>query len=162
MRTWNRRAPAIVAVSAAALVLLAAIGPVTAATPQGVTIVSNVTFADPGEPNFGDFEASGNAVDHGLICESGTFVDTGIRFAGFQSGRGEVQLLVRKEFACEGTGTFFVKLQIQADFDPGIESFTWVVQGGTGEYAHLRGGGTGSTVPTETGNINTYVGFLLH
>jgi hypothetical protein len=25
----------------------------------------------------------------------------------------------------------------------------------------LRGGGSGSTVPTDTGNINTYEGFLI-
>jgi hypothetical protein len=96
-----------------------------------------------------------------LICASGTFVDTGIRFAGFQSGRGEVQLQVLKHFMCAGgAGTFDVKMQIQANFDTGIETFTWIITGGTGPYASLRGGGSGSTVPTDTGNINTYVGSL--
>jgi hypothetical protein len=102
-------------------------------------------------------------VDSRLICGSGTFVDTAIRFAGFQSDRGMVQLLVVKEFTCDdNSGTFTVKLQIQANFDTGIESFTWVVLGGTGDYASLHGGGSGSTVPNPpTGNINTYEGFLL-
>jgi len=55
-----------------------------------------------------------------------------------------------------------VKLQIQANFDTGIESFTWAVLGGTGAYESLRGGGRGSTVPNAPlGNINTYEGFLL-
>jgi hypothetical protein len=94
--------------------------------------------------------------------QNGTFVDTGISFAGYQSNRGTVQLQVLKEFTCPGSGTFRVKLQIQANFNSGIESFTWVVQDGTGAYAALRGSGNGSTVPTSSGNTNTYDGFLIH
>ena len=160
--TMMSRQRAIVAVLAAILALVAAAAPVGAASPQSVTIVSHVTF-NPDGPNYGDFVASGDAADSGLICTSGTFVDTGIRFAGFQSDRGTVQLQVVKEFTCDdGTGTFIVKLQIQANFDTGIESFTWVVLGGTDDYASLRGAGSGSTVPNAPiGNINTYEGFLL-
>jgi hypothetical protein len=50
--------------------------------------------------------------------------------------------------------------RIQANFDTGIEAFTWVVLDGTNAYASLRGAGSGSTVPTQVGNINTYEGFL--
>jgi len=162
MSIRNRRTNAIVAMLAV-ITLIPIAGPVTAASPEDVTIVSHVTF-NPDGPNYGDFTASGDAVDSGLVCASGTFVDTAIRFAGFQSNRGTVQLLVVKEFTCsDGSGTFVVKLQIQANFDTGIESFTWVVLRGTGDYASLRGGGTGSTVPNAPiGNINTYEGFLLH
>ena len=161
MRTWNRRARATVAVLAATLALVAVMGPVAAASPQRVTIVSNVTF-NPDGPNYGDFTASGPAADLGLICKNGTFVDTGISFAGYQSNRGTVQLQVLKEFTCQGSGTFRVKLQIQADFNSGIESFTWVVQDGTGVYVTLRGSGNGFTVPMSSGNTNTYDGFLIH
>jgi hypothetical protein len=162
MRTFRHRAPAIVAMLVAALTLLAIAAPVAARSPQGVTIVSHVTF-NPDGPNYGDFTATGDAVDSGVICASGTFVDTGLRFAGYQSDRGMVQLLVVKEFTCDdGSGTFVVKLQIQANFDTGIETFSWVVLGGTGDYASLHGAGSGSTVPNAPiGNINTYVGFLL-
>jgi hypothetical protein len=161
--TLKRRARAIVAVLGATVALVTAIAPVAAAAPQQVTIVSHVTFVDGG-PNYGDFVASGPAVDGGLICASGTFVDTGIRLAGLPSPRGGVQLQVVKQFTCEdGFDTFVVKLQIQADFNTGIESFNWVVLDGTGDYAALRGRGGGSTVPEPpTGNINTYEGFLLH
>jgi hypothetical protein len=162
MPITNRRTHAIVAMLASIFALIALAGPVGAASPQSVTIVSHVTF-NPDGPNYGDFVASGDAVDRGVICASGTFVDTGIRFAGFQSDRGTVQLLVLKEFTCDdGTGTFVVKLQIQANFETGIESFTWVVLSGTGDYASLHGSGSGSTVPNAPiGNINTYQGFLL-
>jgi hypothetical protein len=151
----------MIAVLGVALALGVAAAPAAAAAPQPVTIVSHVTF-NPDGPNFGDFTATGAAVDSGLLCGSGTFVDTGIRFAGFQSDRGTVQIQVVKEFSCGGSDTFVVKLQIQANFDTGIETFTWVVMGGTGDFAGLRGGGSGSTVPNlPIGNINTYMGFLI-
>ena len=160
MRAGNHRGRVIAAVGGA-LVLLAIVAPVSAAAPQQVEIVSNVTF-NPDGPNFGDFSTSGAATEAGTICESGTFIDTRLGLGGFQSGRGTVQVLVVKELTCDdGSGTFFVKLQIQANFETGIETFTWVVLGGTGEYASLRGAGSGSTVPTDTGNINTYEGFVI-
>ena len=145
---------------AAILVLAAGAVPVLAAPALGVTIESHVTF-NPDGPNYGWFSASGPAVDAGTVCASGTFVDTGIKFAGFQGRHGVVQLQVAKTFTCDGGGTFDVKMQIQANFDTGIESFAWVVTGGSGAYAGLRGGGTGSTVPNPpVGNINTYTGLL--
>ncbi len=162
MPTRDHGVRPIVVLLAAILALVAVAAPVAAASPQQVTIVSHVTF-NPDGPNYGDFVATGAAVDSGVICEGGTFVDTGIRFAGFQSPRGVVQLQVGKEFTCgDGSGTFSVKLQIQADFNTGIETFSWVAMGGTGDHAALVGSGKGSTVPNPPiGNINTYVGFVL-
>jgi hypothetical protein len=140
----NRRVHAVVAMLAGILVVMAIAGPIGAASPESVTLVSHVTF-NPDGPNYGDFDASGDAVDTGLICGSGTFVDTGIRFAGYQSDRGIVQLQVVKEFTCDdGTGTL-------------------VVLSGTGEYRSLHASGSGSTVPNAPiGNINTYEGFVLN
>lgn len=166
MRPVTRRTRAILGILAASMALVVATGPVAAASPQSVTIDSHVTF-NPDGPNSGDFTISGPAAGSGLVCENGTFVDTGISFAGYQSdraGRSVVQLQVRKTFTCEdGSGTFLVKLQIQADFATGLETFTWAVQGGTGDYAKLRGSGSGTTVRDEdgNGNTNTYAGFLV-
>jgi len=156
----RRGARTLAGVLAATLVLVAGAVPVLAATPAlGATIESHVTF-NPNGPNYGWFVASGPAVGAGTLCASGTFVDTGIKFAGFQSPRGVVQLQVYKTFTCDTGGTFDVKMQIQANFDTGYETFAWVITGGTGAEAGLRGAGTGSTVPTETGNINTYTGLV--
>ena len=161
MRSPAHRSRFAVGVAGAMVVILAAVAPVAAGSPRQVTIVSHVTF-NPDGPNYGDFGASGAAVDDDVICPSGTFVDTGIRFAGFQSPRGVVQLQVAKTFTCDdGSGTFDVKMQIQADFATGIETFTWIVTGGTDAYASLKGSGSGSTVPREGGNTNTYEGKLL-
>jgi hypothetical protein len=161
LRASNRSRLAAV-VFAGMVAMIAAVAPVAAGSPDKVTIVSHVTF-NPDGPNYGDFDASGAAVDDDLICPSGTFIDTGIRFAGFQSPRGVVQLQVGKTFTCDdGSGTFDVKMQIQANFDTGIETFQWVITGGTGAYGSLRGSGSGSTVPNAPiGNINTYEGILI-
>ena len=152
---------AAVAVIGAALVLLAGAGPVAAGSAQAVTIVSNVTF-NPDGPNSGDFTATGPAVDNGILCASGTFVDTFIKFAGYQSRPAKVQILVVKDFTCgNDSGTFTIKLQINADINTGYESFSWVVLGGTGSEATLHGGGTGFTVPNRpVGNFNTYQGMV--
>jgi hypothetical protein len=162
MRPARRLAHPLVAVLVAVAIAMVLSAPVAASTPQQVTIVSQVTF-NPDGPNYGDFQADGAAVDQGLICPSGTFVDEGIRFAGFQSPLGRVQLQVVKRFTCDdGTGTFVAKLQIQADFNTGIESFDWVILGGSGAYDDVHGSGRGSTVPNPPiGNINTYVGYVI-
>jgi hypothetical protein len=163
MRSPSHRSRFAIGLAGGMVAVLAAVAPVAAGSPRQVTIVSHVTF-NPDGPNYGDFDASGAAVDDDVICPSGTFVDTGIRFAGFQSPRGVVQLQVAKTFACDdGSGTFDVKMQIQADFGTGIESFRWTVMGGTGAYDSLRGSGSGSTVSNPPiGNINTFEGLLIH
>lgn len=162
MSTSNRPARVIAAVLAASLVLMTVIGSVSAATPQQVEILSHMNF-NPDGPNFGDFSATGTAVESGLICASGTVLDTGIVFAGFQSGR-SAQILVRKTFTCDGGGSFFVKIQVHLDFETSTETFTWVVTGGTGAYANLHGSGGGTTVgdgsDPQTGNFNTYTGYV--
>jgi len=162
MSRSNRPARVIAAVLAASLALVTVIGSVSAGSPQQVEIVSHMNF-NPDGPNFGDFDASGAAVESGLICASGSVVDTGIIFAGFQNGR-SAQILVRKTFTCDEGGTFFVKIQVHLDFETSTESFTWVVTGGTGAYTNLHGSGGGTTVgdgsDPQTGNINTYTGFL--
>jgi hypothetical protein len=154
----------IAAIVGAGLIALATIGPVSAGASKTVQIVSHMTFVD-GDFNVGDFHATGAAVDGGLICPSGTVVDTRIQFGGYQSGRG-VQIPVRKHFTCaDGSGTFEIKIQVHLDFATNTETFSWVVLSGTGDYANLTGAGSGTTVTDgsdpQTGNINTYVGILV-
>ena len=164
MRTSILGCRGFLAAVAALALAVGAVGPALAAQPTGVHIVSHMNF-NPDGPNFGDFEASGDAVDDGLICESGSVLDVGLIFAGAQSGR-KAQIPVRKVFTCDdGSGTLNVKIQVHLDFETSTETFSWVVQGGTGDYASLRGSGGGSTVSDgsdpQTGNFNTYDGFLI-
>ena len=153
----NRRRSVSGAMLAAAVALLAIAGPVGAATPNDVNIVT----VNDKTTGTGTFEASGSAVDSGLVCAQGATVDTDHVFGGYQSGR-KVEVQARKEFTCaDGSGTFFVKIQIHVVFG-GDEPFSWVVQGGTGDYEGLGGSGDGVTSDnTATDNVNTYSGFLV-
>ncbi len=159
--TIPRRRRRLAAVLVAGLALVAVAGPTAAAAgaPQPVVITSHMTFAGDG-PNYGDFSVDGGG---GLMCASGRVEDTGYVFAGFQSDR-KLQILVLKDFICDdGSGTIHVKIQVHVDFAVG-ETFTWVVQGGTGPYARLRGSGQGTTIPNpdpSTGNTNIYGGSLV-
>jgi len=155
----------ISAVASALALILGAVSSATAASPTGVTIVSPMAFNQEGGFNHGTFTASGAAVDDDLVCASGEVDDTRIIFAGGQSNRG-AQIPVRKTFTCENGDQFFVKLQVHLDFASETETFSWVIMGGTGDLAGLRGSGSGTTVSDgsepQTGNINTYTGFVLN
>ena len=143
---------------------LAVAAPTMAGSPTAVHIVSPMHF-NQDTFNTGTFDASGPAVEAGILCESGTVVDTGILLAGGQSGR-KIQIPVRKTFTCDdGSGSFFVKIQVHLDLATFTERFSWVIQGGTDAYASLRGSGSGTTIPDgsdpQTGNINTYDGSVI-
>ena len=127
-----------------------------------VRIESDVTFALPDYfPNYGDFEASGDAVDDGIVCEAGSVLDTDILF-GDPDPSGGLQISAVKEFTCEdGSGTFVMNLRIDTEPD-GSEVFTWMISSGTGDYAGLLGSGTGNTIDaTSEGNTNIYDGSLI-
>jgi hypothetical protein len=160
MRTSNHRARAIVAALAASLVLVTVIGPAAASTsPQRVTIDSPMTV--PGNPaNYGSFTAS----ESPLICKSGDVIDTRLVLlrGSFET---DFVLTVNKTFTCgDGSGTFFARLLVRMSGD--VETFTWVILGGTGRYHDLFGLGSGSTVdstvPIGGGVTNTYTGYLVH
>ena len=158
----NRPVRSIVAMALVGALAVVAATPVAANGAADVTIVSHMTF-NPNDFNTGTFVASGPAVDEGLICASGTVVDTRLILAGEQSNR-SIQIPVRKTFTCPD-GQLFIKIQVHLDLATSTESFSWVVLGGTGAYGSVSGGGQGTTVgdgsDPQTGNINTYLGFLL-
>jgi hypothetical protein len=156
MRTSNHRARAIVAALAASLALVAVISPVAAAEPrpEGVTIVSDIVV--PGNPNYGTFSASGSP----LICKSGFVIDT--RLVVLRGSLdGDFVITVNKTFTCDdGSGTFFARLLVR--MSSGVETFTWVILGGTARYHCLFGLGSGTTEPIAGGVRNTYTGYLFH
>ena len=156
MCTSSHRARAIVAALAASLALATAIGPVAAAQPkpQPVTIVSDMTVV--GLPhNLGTFDTV-----RGPICTSGTVADTRLVWMVGGPDANPYVLTVNKTFTCDdGSGTFFARLLVRGN--GGVETFTWVILGGTGTYHGLLGLGSGSTVPTEGGVTNTYTGYLF-
>ena len=158
MRTSIRRAGAILAALAA---ITAVTAPVGASSPEPISITSQMTIPFDA-PSTGFFQADPSD----LICPTGTVLDLGVIGAGFQSGRGG-QILVLKELTCDdGSGTIFVRLAVH--FRDGGQggvptgSFTWVIVGGTGDYADLQGRGTGIGVSTGPNSVtDTYTGFLI-
>lgn len=151
-----------------ALLLVALVSPSTAAAggpPLDLEMDVPTVFADPGSPD-GEFVATGAAVVEGLVCGTGdTYVVDGRLPTGLQSDR-LFNLYVMKEFVCEdGTGSFFVKLQVHYDFakTPEYNVFNWTIKGGTGDYENLRGSGSGMGlyfgpgVPND-GVLDTYEG----
>lgn len=152
----NRRARLPLALAFAAIAAVAFSGIASARGAQPVRIVSHMVF--PGDaPNYGDFTVEGGG---GLMCASGDVQDTDYLFSGYQSGF-KVQILVLKDFICDD-GVIRIKIQVHSVADVG-ETFTWVVLGGTGAYAHVAGAGQGETIPNadpSTGNTNIYTGIL--
>ena len=51
-------------------------------------------------------------------------------------------------------------MRIRANLDTGIETFSWVVTAGSGDYASLRGSGAGAIVLRLGGSTNTSAGRL--
>lgn len=143
--------------AAAALILVGSLASAAAAAPpEEVSISSHMTINYP-DANTGDFTATGS----GAICQAGTVFDDRLLISGWPSQTGQLQILVVKTFTCgDGSGSFVVKLQVHANAD-GTEWFTWVVQGGAGDYVNLRGRGHGTTAPAGDGVDNTYTGSLL-
>jgi hypothetical protein len=167
MRTTDPRSRLLVAVTAAALAVVAVIAPVSAATPQSVSIVARTYFSDYYPDSFfgGAFDAAGAAVTSGLICGSGHHNDIDDRVHGYQSGA-KLQIQNHGAYVCPD-GTILLKIQFHSHVDFSIgETFTWVVEGGTGAYARLRGGGGGYTLEGTDANGQYYhegylTGFLI-
>jgi len=123
-------------------------------------IISSLMIGAASGANTGTFETSGAASEGGLVCPSGVVMDL-VDIDSEATGRGEsVVFMVPKQFACDdGSGTFAATLEIHADLEGGTESFSWVITGGTGAYAGLRGEGYGGTQSPATGRfLNTYWG----
>ena len=128
--------------------------------PTAVQFEVPTTFGSDGAPSFGPFTASGPAVDEGLVCPSGDTIDVFGKASGFQSAKGGLNFQVVKLFTCDdGSGEFFVKLQVRVDWKG--DNFTWTITGGSGQYEDLHGTGQGigmDVVPD--GVLDIYTGAL--
>lgn len=161
MRAWKRWPRRLAAAIGIGLLLTAIpLASVKAGSPEPVEIFSTMYVHAPA--NTGTFSRTSGS---DLICSSGTVLDT--RYVwGQPHGRGGgpngVQLQVDKTFDC-GNGLVYFRLQVHGVF--ATETFTWVVLGGTGPYAGLRGQGSGWTDGSDFGTCtcvdNYYSGQLI-
>lgn len=112
----------------------------TATPPTDVTFEYDFFFEPPFGP-FGEFEATGSAVDEGLMCPSGFLEDAGFKQSHFGKNVTPID-----RFVCyEGNGfgpddTFIMKVQVHIDF-PDL-SGNWVMKSGTGAFEDIHGTGT--------------------
>lgn len=138
-RTRTRRRSIIVLLSSM-LLIVGLVGAASATPPSDVHFEVETTAIDLGE-TFGPFTATGQAVDAGLMCDSGDTIDVFAKMTGFQSGHG-INVQVVKRFTCDdGSGDFLVKLQVRV-VDT-VDTFNWNIIGGTGDYEDLHGTGRG-------------------
>ena len=114
------------------------------------------TVSDSDSPEM-SFTASGEAVDQGVLCASGTGEWTGNRtidgdplsdeaMAELFDGGEVYTIIVGHEYVCaDGSGTFVVdtypEIDPSLDQDVPVTSVDWEITGGTGDYASLTGSG---------------------
>ena len=146
---------------AALFIVVFPVASAVATPPEGVTLEGDAFF-DGLEAGTGVFAASGPAFVTGAMCPGATTADVPgtVVTGGGQSPNG-ITLRVVKEFTCgDGSGSFFVKLRARIH-NSGSTTFKWVIEGGTGAYASLKGNGTGSGTPLSgdpNGVYDTYNG----
>ena len=139
------------------LALSVSVAPAAASAPENVTIVSEMSLSAAS----GTFDASGPAVDAGVMCAQGDVYDLQYRAAGFQSNR-LMNLFVHKLFVCaDGTGTFEMDLNVRIVFSPPETTAIWRVVDGDSSYLRLHGNGKLTAFPVnEDILIDTYTGSL--
>ena len=147
----------ILAAVSIAVILAFISAPVAASTPDQVTIISNMSISS----GSGTFEASGPAVEAGVICSAGEVYDN-VRLVTAYQGPILVNLYLRKIFVCsDGSGSFAMDLKVRIFNDPYLALPQWVVVDGVGPYARLRGTGGISAAMIDADNlIDTYTGKL--
>ena len=97
-----------------------------------------------------DFDASGAAVDNGLVCETGTVEDTEVAVYTFGGPFRIIKVL--KHFECEdGSGTFDIQMQVRLNNATNETTANWRVFSGTGAYTNLKGNGSLVGIPLDPG-----------
>ena len=86
------------------------------------------------------FFASGPAVSAGAVCPTGTVDDLSV--VASSPGGATTILHVHNRFYCaDASGTFDVRMVVRLDNSTHETTARWVLYGGTGDYARLRGRG---------------------
>lgn len=162
MKDKSKRRLTTFAAVTALMVVLALLGGQSyhvnaATTPDDVTIVSEMSVPDAS----GTFDASGPAVDAGIICPHGNVYDLEARAVGYQSNRLTI-LFVHKLFVCDDeSGSFEMDLNVRLVYSPQETTAEWRVVAGDEAYARLRGNGKLTAFyPGGDVVIDTYTGGL--
>jgi hypothetical protein len=97
------------------------------------------------------FVASGDSVDAGRVCATGTVDDLVTQSSGPKNG-GFAILRVLKRFHCgDGSGTFDVRLIVNLNLVTHYTTAKWIIVDGMGDYVNLKGNGTLTGTPVDPG-----------
>ena len=119
-------------------ILLLSVTIAFAAPPLGFHMEVTEIISGSGET----FNASGPAVDAGVVCPTGTTSDIVINTFGPPNGNYQFLYIV-KSFTCgDGSGTFLIKMRVKLDLSTGYTTAKWQFTDGSDAYNHLRGHGT--------------------
>ena len=144
---------------------------VTACSGASDLSVEIVELADRATEEY-TFVASGEAVDGGVLCASGSWVWTGNRDTdgdpmpdaaiGAMFDEGEpFTMVVGHDYTCDdGSGSFTVDTYVELDpnVDPPDVGGTWEIPGGTDGYASITGSGDVAEEDNPSLDQATYVG----
>jgi hypothetical protein len=141
-----------------AFVLLAMnVSLVFAAQPLAIHIEVTEIIAGGTEP----FIASGAAISTGLVCPTGTVVETAAKSK--DTNGPYTKLWITKHFDCDdGSGTFDVDMVVKLKKATGETTANWKVVAGTGNYASLKGNGKLVGTPVTLGVIFDVYDGKLH
>lgn len=145
-----------VALISVVLLLAIAVVPAAAAPALDVEIEVPATF----DPGVDPFTASGPAVAEGLMCPSGFSSNLSVDVKNPESTT--IQFLrVLKLFDCAAAGdSLMILLDVRLDVQSGNTTGNWRVDGGTGNYANIRGKGTLVGTPGDGFILDVYSGQL--
>jgi hypothetical protein len=117
--------------------LLATVSSAAAAQPQSLHIEQDWIISEASA----DFVATGEAVQSGLVCDTGTATNLSNVSSGAAGGTLSI-LHVLKRFTCDdSSGTFDIALTVNLDLVTHDTTASWRIVGGTDSYSSLRGNG---------------------
>ena len=142
----------------ASVALLLALNPRASASASFPVTIEVPTVFDQTEQTF---TASGEAVERGLICESGTVTEGKYIAAGHWEGPkgAHWNFRIEKVFQCvDESGSFTINLKAHLFFEPYSDVGTWNILRGDGDYSNLHGNGSLEGFPFEGGVRDVYTG----
>jgi hypothetical protein len=120
-----------------------------ATPPQGLHIEVDESIFNIEVPEA--FVANGSAVENGTVCAAGTVYDASVEIFNPQSESQRI-LRILKMFTCDdGSGTFDVRMVVNLDLTTHYTTASWMIVGGTGDYAGLHGNGSLAGTPIVPG-----------
>ncbi len=97
------------------------------------------------------FYASGDAVDEGVVCATGSVDELSTVVSGAPGGSFSILHILKRFYCADASGTFDVRLVVKLDNVTHYTTASWKIVDGTGVYASLNGNGSLAGTPIDPG-----------